>query len=258
MKSWKIYIASHKSLNPDFFLIDPSFEYKHYCILNVGANECIENAEKFESIRQFELDNAEVLGKWWAESEGIYNIWRSGSYKELDYIGFLHYDKELTLIKNCFWKNSHKITQYVDNYIKNKDKAHVSFENHRTRDDYGMRVLADENKPNELTGDGRNCYDMILEDYNSFFQTNYTLDDLFAHKNINLCSCFLIDTPTFDKMMKFFNWIVQSKKLEVFDTEHQYRLQGGLAERYFGVFLLFEYDRHKDLSIIHRYNEGLK
>lgn len=258
MKTWKIYIVSHKKLNPEFFLIDPSFKYDNYCILNVGSNSTIENSEGFETIHQFKLVNAVALGKWWAESEGIYNIWRSGIYRKLDYIGFLHYDKELTLIKKRFWKNPHKVTKYINDYIRNKDMAHISFENHSTIEDYGMRVLADVNQPNKLTGEGRNCYEMILEDYNKYFNTKYTKDDLFGHKNINLCSCFFMDTLTFDKMMNFFDWIVQSKKLDVFDTQHQHRLQGGLAERYFGVFLLFEYSKHKDFSIIHRYNEGLK
>ena len=37
----------------------------------------------------------------------------------------------------------------------------------------------------------------------------------------------MIDVDHFEKMMEFWDWIVKSKKLEVFDTEHKYRLQGG-------------------------------
>lgn len=196
------------------------------------------------------------MGKHWAESEGIYNIWRSGIYKELDFIDFLHYDKELRLIKGC--GNKTNITKRIGKYLCNKSRAHISFECHSMKMDYEQRIMADVTRPNELMGNGVNCYDYILSDYNEYFHTAYTLKDIFRHKAINLCSCFLIDTNTFDKMMQFFDWIVQSHRLEVFDTEHNYRFQGGIAERYFGIFLLLEYKKYKDLSLVHQYDRGLK
>ena len=44
----------------------------------------------------------------------------------------------------------------------------------------------DPSRPNDVTGDGINCYDQIIADYNLYFKTDYTLKDFFAHKYINL------------------------------------------------------------------------
>lgn len=256
---WKIYIVAHNKILDQMFAHDRLFNNDNYAILNVGGTGCIENDEAYVRINQYELPNSVVLGKWWAESEGIYNVWRSGIWKELDFIGFIHYDKELRLCKrHILPRHNTNITERICRYLEGKEEAHISLETHDMRGDYGQRILADETQPNTLVGDGVNCYDYILKDYNTFFHTSYTIKNLFDREKINLCSCFLIDTKHFDEMMKFWDWIVKSKKLECFDTEHRHRLQGGLAERYFGVYLLFAYPKFLDLSIIHHYNDGLK
>lgn len=238
---------------------DPLFNNDNYCILNVGPNSHLENEEGYCVLDQKELPDFIKLGPWWAESEEIYNIWKSGVYKDLDYVGFSQYDKELRLIrKNIFGKQATNITERINHYIQNKTRAHISMENHNTREMYLMKVLADPTKPEQLVGDGLNCFDDMLNDYNTFFGTQYTIKYFLKRPRINLCSCFLIDVKTFEKMMEFFDWVVQSHKLEVFDPEHLCRHQGILAERYFGVFLMFEYDKSLDLSTIHHYDEGLK
>lgn len=257
--NWKIYIAAHKAIQDSMYANDNGFNNDNYIILNVGSADRIENQEKYTCINQRMLDGYVELGKQWAESEGIYNIWRSKIYKELNYIGFLHYDKELRLIKrNLLGKQPTNITDRIEKYLLGKTRAHISFETHSIVGDYKQKILADIEKPNVLTGEGTNCYDYILADYNGYFGTNYSLSQLLQKKTINLCSCFLIDVAGFEKMMGFFDWVVSSRKLEKFDTEHRNRIQGGLAERYFGVFLAFEYNENKDLSLIHHWNRGLK
>lgn len=258
-KKWKIYIVAHNKIIDEMYMNDNGFNNDNYVFLNVGSRELLGNSEKYRCINQYDLENSVKLGKWWAESEGIYNIWRSGAYKDLDYIGFIHYDKELRLIKKRVLKyNNTNITQRINKYLVNRDHGHISFETHKIREDYNQKILADIKKPNILVGEGRNCYDYILDDYNRYFKTQYDIQDLLGKKEINLCSCFLIDIENFEKMMKFWDWIVSSKNLDVFDTEHKYRLQGGLAERYFGVYLMFAYKKNLDLSLIHHYNDGLK
>lgn len=255
---WKIFIATHKKIYDKMYQGDYKFNNEQYVFLNVGQSDKLDNSEKYHVINQKELPNFVSLGKWWAESEGIYNIWRSGIYKSLDFVGFLHYDKELCLTeKRLFHRRN--ITQRIGKYLlENPNRAHISFETHDIQRDYNQHILADVNQPDTLQGEGNNCYDYILKDYNDYFKTSYTLEDLLNRKEINLCSCFMMDTNTFEKMMKFWDSIVMSKKLEQFDTKHQYRIQGGLAERYFGVFLAFEYEEMEDISLIHHYNKGIK
>lgn len=258
-RRWKIYIATHKEIYPDMFCNDKDFNNDNYIFLNVGQNDKLINQEQYNVLDQKKLPNFVPLGAYWAESEGIYNLWKNGIHKQLEFIGFSHYDKELRLEKRNIWgKQDTNITKRINRYLRNKDKAHISMENHDMREMYLMRSMADETRPNEVVGDGVNCFDYILRHYNRFFGTNYTIDDLMKHRKINLCSCFLIDTKTFNKMMEFFDWVVQNHFLDKFDTEHKYRFQGGLAERYFGVFLMFEYKHSLDLSTIHHYNDGIK
>lgn len=258
-KKWKIYIVAHKKVYDEMYINDPMFNYNNYCVLNVGEIDNFQVNHKFACVKQSELNNFVSLGRWWAESEGIYNIWRDGRYRELDYIGFLHYDKELCLVKRpLFEKERTNITERICGYIKKKEKAHISFETYKTRIIYNQRILADINQPNTFNGEGINCLDYILNDYNEYHGTNFSRKDLFKHKYMNLCSCFLIDVRTFEKMMKFFDWVISNQKLAPFDTFHRNRMQGGLAERYFGIFLLFEYEKMLDLSLIHHYDKGWK
>lgn len=257
-KKWKIYIVGHKKIYDEMVTHDSGFNNDNYCFLNVGQNSRLENSEKYCCINQRDLPNFVSIGKYWAESEGIYNIWRSGIYKNLDYIGFLHYDIELRLCKKFFIRSNTDITKRINRYINKRERAHISFSTFRTKMDIGQKFMVDVNRPNEVTGDDHNCYEYILADYNEYFDAGYTLNDFLQHKNINLCSCFLIDVQAFDKMMGFFDWIVSSHKLDIFDTEHKYRFQGAMAERYFGFFLLFEYRKMLDLSLVHQYNRGWK
>lgn len=260
-KRWKIYIVGHEKIYNEQMKRDKKFNNVNYCYLNVGPLDKLENSDKYCCINQRDLPNFISLGKWWAESEGIYNIWRSGIYKDLEYIGFLHYDIEFRLVKldrmrdRFYFGMNTNITNRIERYLAKNEKGHISFQTYNTKQDYEQKIMADISKPNELTGDGINCYDYILKDYNSYFNTSYTINNFFERDKINLCSCFLIDVNSFDKMMRFFDWVVKSHKLDVFDTRHMYRFQGGMAERYFGVFLLFEYEKMLDLGLIHLLRE---
>lgn len=255
---WKIYIVGHKKIHDELMQGDKQFNNLNYTFLNVGELDRLENSERYSCINQTDLPGYVSLGKHWAESEGIYNIWKSQKHKELEYIGFLHYDIEFRLTRKLCLGSSTNITRRIKKYICGRQKAHISFATFNTKEDYAQKIMMDLSRPNEVTGDGVNCYDQIVADYNQYFRTEYTLEDFFARKNINLCSCFLIDVPSFDKMMGFFDWLVNSHKLDAYNTERANRFQGGMAERYFGVFLLFEYDKSLNLSLVHQYDRGWK
>lgn len=258
MKKWKIYIVGHNKIYDETVLCDHKFNNTNYVFLNVGGEATLLNSDKYRVVNQRELNNCELIGKHWAESEGLYNIWRSREFEGLDYIGFIHYDVQLKIDKKYFVGKKTNITDRVNRFVKNRDQGHVSFATFNTKGDFGQKIMMDPSFPNTCVGEGRNCYYGIIEDYNSFFGTSYSIDDFFENKKINLCSCFLIDVKGFDRMMKFFDWLVKSHKLDIYDTEHQYRFQGGMAERYFGVFMLFEYKKMKDLNLVHMYDAGWK
>lgn len=74
---WKIYIVGHKKIHEDLTRGDKRFNNHNYTFLNVGQMEKLENSEKYNCLNQRELPNYISIGKCWAESEGIYNIWRT-------------------------------------------------------------------------------------------------------------------------------------------------------------------------------------
>ncbi len=255
---WKVYIAAHDRLVDNFLSVDPGFNRENYEILNVGPNDHIKRMIDIYELDQKKLKTFTSLGKWWAESEGIYNLWKSGIYRDLDYIGFIHYDLELKL-RDGFHLRSSNISERINKILQaSKDSVHISFETHDIKTDYNQKILADFDKPNILQGEGRNCYDYILAEYNDFFKTNHSIDELMTKSGINLCSCFFVDIAHFEEMMNFFEWVINKKELDLLDTEHKNRLQGGLAERFFGVYLAFAYSNMHDLSLIHHWNSGLK
>ena len=88
---WKIYIIGHKKIHDDLMAGDDKFNNDNYCFLNVGQLDKLDNSSQYCCLNQKDLVNYIPIGKFWAESEGSYNIWRSGIYKNLDYIGFLHF-----------------------------------------------------------------------------------------------------------------------------------------------------------------------
>ena len=252
-KTWKVFIVCHDRVYAEMYRHDPMWNTTNYAFVNVGQGD-LRGAEQLPVIRQTDLPDARALGKQWAESEAIYNIYRSGIYREVDYVGFLQYDKELRLRRRRFGilPGPTNVTERVQRAISQQSRCHVSFETHPTRWDYEQRIMADERFPETLVGDGRNCYDYIISDYNRFFGTKYTVTDVLDRSRINLCSCFLVDREGFERMMAFFCDVVTSGRLEAFDTRRRHRLQGGLAERYFGLFLLLEYENFVDLNLHHR------
>ena len=256
--NWKIYIISHSELYDEMYAHDKLFGADNYEVLNVGSKEYLYNTKGLRVIDQKKLKTYQNLVKWWAESERLYNLWLSDEWKSLDYIGFIHYDLELKLDARVKALNKYNITSRIDKYLQDKKIAHISFETHDARAIYNQKVMADVGQPNVLCGDGTNCYDYILEDYNKYFGTSYSVQDLLNRKQLNMCSCFLIDVHHFDEMMQWWAQIVKSGKLDIFDTEHVNRLQGGLAERYYSVYLAFAYNELLDLSLIHHFEDGIK
>ena len=99
---WKIYIVGHKKIHEELMEADRQFNNINYTFLNVGQLDKLENGEKYHCINQKELPGYTAIGKHWAESEGIYNIWRSKCYQGSGYIGFLHYDIEFRLMRTVW------------------------------------------------------------------------------------------------------------------------------------------------------------
>jgi len=211
MKTWAIYIINHGPIYPENYSKDLFFSEKNWKFFNINDNKlCYIN-----------------LGKWWAESEAIYNIYKSGIYKQYDYVGFIHYDFKLD------HNGDYLITRLINNAINNFN--FISFSTYNFSNDYNQHIMMDEEQPNQLVGKGKNCYENIVKYYNEFFKKNISINDIW-HKKINLCSSFLTRKDIFEDLMSFISYIIESNILDKFDTEHKFRLQGGMIERFIAVY----------------------
>ena len=273
MKSWKIYIFCHNVIWDEMYDNDPNFNRENYTLIKLGHHELSYNASKdYDVNSEFDfpvhLDAAN-----YAEITGIYCVYKNRLYEGLDYIGFSHYDKEHRLIgsggnvkineleaarikyegkqKKC--NGPTNITSMIQKIVNSTTPVHVSLESHEFNKIYDQRVLMDDSQPDTFVGDGLNCIDRILEDYNDFFKSHYTIEDVAKDGFLNLCDCFVTPVAVFEKLMSFISPIIESRQLDIFDSKRLHRLQGGLLERYVAVFFALEKINKVDLSIIHQY-----
>lgn len=228
-QNWMIFIVTHGPVNVNYYVNDPDFSYDNFVLFNVSNTHFSHG--KFKVINKSDISGYVELGKWYAEAEVIYNVFKCGLYDELDYVGFIHWDYEL----KCFDPTiGYKVTKAIESAIT-KNTEFISFSTFDFMYAYNLKVMLDINFPNQCYGDGKNCFDTILEEFNEHFRKSILLDDI-MEKQINLCSAFLIKKNVFEYLMPFYNQVIDKGYINQFDTQHEYRFQGGLMERYIGVF----------------------
>lgn len=247
MKKWKIFIVAHNKIFDDMYSCDVDFNSENYVFMNVSDKMLDQGYyDKYKVIDQRRLPYFKLLGSYFAESEAIYNVFINGLYEDLDYVGFLHYDYELKSEKGeC--GITKKINDLMDNNIQ-----WVSFSTYDFPTDWNQKIMMDEKYPNTLSGDGRNCYIRILEHYNNYFGTNITLAQM-QDKKMNLCSTLLTTRDNFIELMGFLRYVIESKYLDKFDTHHRYRFQGGMMERYIGVYSALRASNFETIQLNHHY-----
>ncbi|WPQ64526.1 hypothetical protein SIO70_06555 [Chitinophaga sancti] len=223
MANATLFVVFHHELKKNYY--DESL-LGQYAFINVNPkNEAAVQYSDYKIINQYEFRNFHSLGKWYTESEVMYNIFKNPYLCEgADYLGFLQHDIDSSGL------NENVVSELTEKY------DHINFQPYLFETDYAQRILMDENQPEKRNGDGLNCYDSIISDYNKFYGTNHTLSEL-SGKTINLCSSFILKKDVFFKMMKYIAAVIESGKLNIFDTAHQFRIQGGLLERYYAVWL---------------------
>lgn len=245
-KKFIIFVVFHDKLDLEFYDIDL---LEHYVFINVNPNnKFLEDYKKkgLNTINLFEIKNFIALGKWYTESEVIYNVFKNKYlYQDYDFIGFSQYDIDTTIL------NTGLITQL----IKNND--HINFQPIPFEDDFSQKILMDESKPNTLTGKGKNVYKGILDKYLNYYGLNIT-EKALKNKNLNLCSSFLLKKELFDEMMDFVSTVIESKELDTFDTERKYRIQGGFLERFYAVWLSLKNTDNYNLPLKHYFEETKK
>ncbi len=273
MKSWTIYVMCHNVIWDEMYENDPGFGPDHYTFLKLGRHDLQHvPSSGYRIVSEFDYPIS-LDAHHYAEFTGLYCVYKNRLHSGLDYVGFSHYDKEHRLlapegvanidaleaariradVKRRKTGGPTDVTARIQRLVDSPMPVHISLETHEFRKIYDQRVLMDDRQPDAFVGEGVNCIDRILEDYNAFFGTCYTLDDVGRDGFLNMCDCFVTPVPVFEKLMSFIAPVIESRKLDIYDTRRRHRLQGGLLERYVAVFFALEKIEKVDLSIVHQY-----
>jgi hypothetical protein len=233
--SMRIFVIFHNDLNLDYF---PSFLLPSLVFVNVNPA----NPHRYNHVRVlnlYELAGFIPLGKWYTETEVIYNVYKDPSLLEgVDHVGFIHYDLDFGSVREQVLQDAMRVYDLIN------------FQPYPFRFDLDQRILMDPDQPDVRSGDGRNCYLSIFEDFSRHYGKNHNLEQ-YLDRNINLCSCFLIKRDLFYEMMEFAAAIIESRKLDAYDSNRKYRIQGGFMERYYGVWCMVMVNNSLDMKIKH-------
>ncbi len=242
-KKLKIFIVYHKHIFFEHYEKDEKFSEDIYTFCKIDRLPNAYDMQNMIDVNEF--SNFVQLESQYNEYQAIYNIYKNPDiWKDLDYIGFSQYDKPHLFRVG----GGHNVTEKI---LDNLDpETHISLESYPFMVDFNQHILMDEEKPDILVGRGKNVYFGILEDYNAFYGTNYSLVDL-QSKNINLVSSFVLPAKTFENIMPFIANVIESGKLNKFDAERRNRVQAGFLERYMGVAIIFENLKQVDLTTEH-------
>jgi hypothetical protein len=244
MNRYELFVIFHKGLKEEYY--NESL-ISNYTFVNVNRNnEQRATYPDYRIINQFDFKDFYSLGKWYTESEVIYNIFKNDYlYKDLEYLGFLQHDIDSSILTESI----------LDDLLSGRQ--HINFQPYLFDEDYNQKILMDPRSPEKRVGSGINCYDVILNDYNAFYHTDFKIDDL-KGRTVNLCSSFLIRKDLFVEMMRFVVPIIEAGKLDKFDTKHKYRVQGGYLERYYAVWLALQNLESAELRLTHYFDESVK
>ena len=222
-----------------FYYNDPLFEqYKdNFVFVKVGSNKLKKLKHGLQQLDLKTLPNYKELGKHYAESETLYNIFKNGKqyYENVDYVGFLQYDHVFSAYESTIQKILLVLSQNPET---------ISFVSLPMERLFRQTCIID----NKMLYEKEMYFEPILEDYNKFENSNLKISDL-MNKSICVSSAFMTKTEIFDGMMKFVNLIIESSNLDVYDREM--RIPGCFLERYYGVYLLFNSNSNVKIPLHH-------
>lgn len=250
MKSWKIYVTFFKKLYDEHYTVDSSLSLNNFTFVKVNEDYEIEldNTVDYDIFFEYDFNiyDAELQRKGYHENSVLYHLYKNNTYKTFDYIGFIEYDHVLT---NGFCKI---IQTTID---KTEEDLIFSFQAYNYSQLWDQGILMNPYRSEKQEGNPRskwNCIKVILDDYNNFFNTSYTLEELAQKDCFPICHAVLMPSKIFGKIMKFHTFIIESRKVEGYH-QFNWRSNAGLMERYFAVELALEKAKIDDsIQLEHR------
>lgn len=237
MKKWKIFVTFFKKLYDEHYTIDKTLDLNNFTFVKVNDEYEIEIDGKLDYDifieHDFRIYDPELQKKGYHENSVLYHLYKNEDYKKYNYIGFIEYDHVLS--EDFCETIQTKLDETQDNLI-------FAFNKFTYAQLWDQGILLNPHRPKKQEGNAKskwNCVRVILNDYNEFFGTKYTLEDLKKKGCFPICHAVLMPTKIFEKIMTFHTFIIDSGRVEPFHS-FNWRSNAGLMERYLAVELALE------------------
>ncbi len=238
MKTWKIYVTFFRKLFDDHYTIDPTFSADNFVFAKVNDDyEWDKSANKINYNvfyeRQFSSFDPGWQRKGYHENSVLYHLYKDKIYDQLNYIGFLEYDH---VLRPGF------CAEIQERLEQSQGDLIFSFGAFNYEQLWNQGIMLNKWRPGQQEGRAGsrwNCLNVILKDYNDFYGTNFSLDDLRDKDCLPLCHAVLMPSRIYDKIMRFHTFIMESGRIEKFHT-FNWRSNAGIMERYLAVELCLE------------------
>lgn len=221
--TWTVFVVWHKNLDESRYSQDPSFDHARYIFLKVNPrftssyNALFGYRVAYEHMLPYYQDD--LHDKQYMMPGVIYNVFMSRLHAKLDYIGFMEYDIPLDD------KTTAKITETVNS--RKRCLIPLSYRN-------TFRRLCKQTI-HQLRG--QQCMVTILEDFNKYFNTQHTVDELWEiNPVITTQQSFVTDRQTFAELGEFLAYIITNKLAEPV-VDRDWNRPSTLLDRYIGVAL---------------------
>ena len=200
------------------------------------------------------------IGKEWAEYEFYYSLYqgyKKGLIELPEYVGFIQYDMEFISRDN---KNrTVNVIEFIGNLIKQKkidEGTIISFQPYLFEKMYKQYYIMNPNNPQILIDDNyENCLETIIRECNEYTGQSKELFE-FTNKILGMCGAVYLHKNIFIKVLDFLSVIIEDKRLSIYNKEN--RIQGGMLERYFAIFLHYLNVKIIEFSLLHYYGAGNK
>ena len=250
MKKWKIFVTFFKKLYDHHYTIDKALDLKNFTFVKVNDEYEIEIDGRLDYDifieHDFRIYDPELQKKGYHENSVLYHLYKNENYKKYDYIGFIEYDHVL----------SERFCETIQTKLdETEDDLIFAFNKFTFAQLWDQGILLNPNRPKKQEGNPKskwNCVRVILNDYNEFFGTEYTLEDLKEKDCFPICHAVLMPSKIFEKIMAFHTFIIESGRVEPFHS-FNWRSNAGLMERYLAVELALEEAKMVDsIQLEHR------
>lgn len=221
--TWTVFVVWHKNLDESRYSQDPSFDHARYIFLKVNPrftssyNALFGYRVAYEHMLPYYQDD--LHDKQYMMPGVIYNVFMSRLHAKLDYIGFMEYDIPL----------EPGTTAKINRLVNQKKRCLIPLSYRNT-----FRRLC---KQTDHQLGGRQCMTTILQDFNNYFATSYTMDELWERNPVIVTQqSFITDRQTFSEVGEFLAYIVHNKLAER-RLETDWKRPSTLLDRYIGLAL---------------------